>query len=105
MASGFKIVDFSIDLDVAADTDWLSSDFQLPTDFPEELMTFLHLDFNLPTSAIVSITKNGTSFPINNNAPILGAGFRSIPIKKGVAFNIQCSEIQANAQFTLALET
>jgi len=101
---GFKVVRFDDDLDVNADSDWFVTDFQLPEDYPDELMTFLHLDFNLTTDAIVSIIRNGVSFVLNNGVQFKGVGFRSIAISRDETINIQCDVTQANAIFTLALE-
>ncbi len=84
--------------------DWLSSDFSLPDEYPDNLMTFLQFDFAVNASTIISIIQNGTSYPLNNNQPILGKGFRSIPIKKGDIINFRCDVNQTNLQFTLALE-
>lgn len=81
--------------------------FSLPESFPDELMTFLHLDFNLSDEATVIVFKNGFGYPINNNATILGVGFRSLPISKGDVFQFQASGAidQELLQFTLSLET
>lgn len=81
--------------------------FSLPESFPDELMTFLHLDFNLSNEATVIVFKNGFGYPINNNATIEGVGFRSLPISKGDVFQFQASGAidQELLQFTLALET
>ena len=80
--------------------------FSLPESFPDELMTFLHLDFNLSDSTVVTVFKNGFGYPINNNAAIVGAGFRSFPISKGDVFQFQAADDNQDLlQFTLALET
>lgn len=100
--SGFDIVDEFSGLKISAE-DWFT-DFTLPNDYPDNLMTFLHLDFNLTESTIVSIIKDGVSYPLNNNEPIVGVAFRSLPIKKGVIYNVQCNITQTNLQTTLALE-
>lgn len=84
--------------------------FSLPESFPDELMTFLHLDFNLSDSAVVNVFKNGFGYPINNNATIVGVAFRSLPISKGDVFQFQTDGTvttgdQTLLQFTLSLET
>lgn len=84
--------------------------FSLPESFPDELMTFLHLDFNLSDSAAVNVFKNGVAYPLNNNAPIVGVAFRSLPISKGDVFQFQTDGTvttgdQTLLQFTLSLET
>ncbi len=101
---GFRVVDFSDDLDVNLNTNWLSSDFQLPEEYPDSLMTFLHFTFSLTTDAIVSVIRNGQSFVLNNGVQFKGEGFRSIAISRDESINIQCDQTQANAIFTLALE-
>ncbi len=101
---GFRVVDFSDELDVNADTNWFSSDFVLPDDYPDNLMTFLQFSFSLTTDAIVSVIRNSQSFVLNNGVQIKGEAFRSIPIRKGEEINIQCDVAQADALFTLALE-
>lgn len=101
--SGFdKIESFSGGKNSA--TNWLTQDFSLPDDYPDQLMTFLHLNFNLSEPTIVSIIKNGTSYPLNNNETIVGVAFRSLPIEKGDVYNIQCDVTQTELQFTLSLE-
>jgi len=78
--------------------------FALPDNFPDELLTFLHLDFNLIIDGTVSIFKNGIPYPINNDQDIIGVAFRSLPIRKGDVFQIRCDTDQEPLQFTLALE-
>jgi len=85
-------------------TDWLTTDFSLPDNYPDQLMTFLHLDFNLSELTVVSIIKNGTSYPLNNNTALIGVAFRSLPIEKGDTYNIQCDVNQTALNFVLALE-
>jgi len=46
--------------------------FSLPIDYPDNIMTFLHLDFNLTDLTVVTIIKNGISYPINNDQDIVG---------------------------------
>lgn len=84
--------------------DWLTSGFSLPDDYPDNLLTFLHLDIAVDASTIISIIQNGTAYPLNNNQPVFGKAFRSIPIKKGDVINFQCDVNQPNLKFTLALE-
>jgi len=81
--------------------------FSLPESFPDELMTFLHLDFNLSNEAVVNVFKNGFGYPINNGDALQGAAFRSFPISKGDVFQFQhnSSVDQELLQFTLSLET
>lgn len=78
--------------------------FSLPEGFPDDLLTFLHLDFNLSNQTILNILKNGVSYPINNGANIQGSAFRSFPISKGDVFQFQTDIDQELLQFTLALE-
>lgn len=101
--SGFDIIE-SFEGSKTSNTDWLSSNFSLPVDFPDNLMTFVHLNFDLGTIGIVSIIKNGISYPLNTSVSIVGDVFRSIPIIKGVTYNFQCDTTQTNLKFVLALE-
>jgi len=100
---GFTVVRDNSNLTVNSDTDWFS-DFELPDDYPDNIMAFLHLDFNLSAGAKIFVVRGGTAFVINNDETITGSGFRSFAIQKNETFNIQSSVGQAGAQFILALE-
>ena len=101
--SGFDIIeDFTGARNSA--TNWLSQDFSLPDDYPDELLTFLQFHFLLSEATIVSYIKDGTSYPLNNAQSIVGVAFRSLPIKKGDVINFQCDVTQTVLDFTLSLE-
>jgi len=87
-----------------SDTDWLTSDFSLPADYPDQLMTFVHLDFNLSEATIVTVIKNGVPYVLNNNQSLVGVAFRSLAIEKGDTYNFQCDVSQTALNFVLALE-
>lgn len=101
---GFTLIENQTTGGYTAGNDWLSEDFSLPDDYPEDLVTFLHLDFELDTEAIVSVVKNSTAYVLNNGQTILGVGFRSLAIVKGDTFQFTCDADQTKLQFTLALE-
>lgn len=100
--SGFSIIE-SGSKTLAADTD-LITDFTLPDDWPDELFTFLQIQLSLSESTIISIIRDGTAYPINNNAEIIGEVYRSIPIQKGEVINIQFGTTQTLVKFKFALE-
>lgn len=101
---GFTLIDKQITGGITGGVDWLGSDFELPDDYPEDLVTFIHLDFELDTLTKVSVTKNSADFVINNDENLIGVGFRSFAITKGDVFNFTCSVTQTEFRFTLALE-
>jgi len=63
--------------------------FSLPADYPDNIMAFLHLDFNLIIDTVVKIIKNGEAYSINNDETIVGVAFRSFPIIAGDTFQIR----------------
>jgi len=85
-------------------TDWLSGNYTLPSDYPENLQTFIHLNANLTETSKVSIIRNGIPYVLNSDVEFIGVMYRSIPISKGDEINIQCDVTQTNLQFTLSLE-
>ena len=101
--SGFDIIE-SFDGGKNLNTDWFTSDFTLPDDFPPQLQTFFHLKISLSESSIVSIIEDGVSYPINNGTALVGIVYRSIPIIKGVTYNVQCDTTQTTLKTTLSLE-
>jgi len=101
---GFTLIQKQTTGGITGGVDWLSSNFSLPDDYPDNLVTFLHLDFELDTLTKVIVTKNTADFPINNNENLIGVGFRSFAITKGDVFNFNCSITQTEFRFTLALE-
>lgn len=80
------------------------TDFQLDNDYPDDLMTFLQIDLSLSEAAIISIIRDGTSYPINNDVPLIGEVYRSIPIQKGEVINLQLDTTQTTLKFKVALE-
>lgn len=79
-------------------------DFSLSDDFPENLISFLHLEFSLSEAAIITIIDDGIAYQLNNNLPLVGKVFRSIEIEKGQIINAQVSVTQTNMKFKMALE-
>ena len=100
--SGFSIIQ-SFEGSKGAGVDWLDVDFSLPVSNPD-LLTFLHLSFDLDVSSVVFIVKNGILYPLNNNESIIGDAFRSLPIIKGTTYNFQCNIPQTSLKFTASLE-
>jgi len=80
------------------------ANFQLPDDWPEDLMTFLQISMSLSESSIILIIRDGVSYPTNNNEPILGEYYRSIPIEKGEVMNVQVGTTQTALKFKFSLE-
>lgn len=80
------------------------TDFQLPEKYADNLMTFVHINLSLSESAIISIIRDGVSYPINNNVAILGEVYRSIAIEKGEIINVQVDTTQTTLKFKFALE-
>ena len=102
---GFTVIEKQTTGAYTANDDWLSADFQLPDDYPDGIMTFLQLDFELDTDdTIVTVIKNGIDYVINNGTKIFGVGFRSFAITKNDTFQFKCNQNQTVLQFTLALE-
>lgn len=107
--SGFKLVRNKTNLTIDADeaifrTDGdLPDDYSLPDDSPDDLMQFLHLSISLVDAAIVYVTEDAVQYPLNNGELLLGKVFRSIPIKKGISYNIEVSVAQT-INSMLALE-
>lgn len=102
---GFTVIEQQTTGSYTAGEDWLSEDFQLPDDYPDDVMTFLQLDFELDAAdTIVTVEKNGVDYVINNGQSILGVGFRSFAITKNDIFQFKCNQNQTVLQFTLALE-
>ncbi len=80
------------------------SNFQLPDEWPNDLMTFLQISLSLSESSTVSIIRDGISYPINNNEPLVGEVYRSIPIQKDEIINIQLGTTQTILKFKFSLE-
>jgi len=100
--SGFTIIESgSIALNSGTN---MVTDFQLPADYPDNLMTFLQISLSLSESSIISIIRDGTSYPINNNLPLIGEVYRSIPIEKGEIVNVQFDTTQTILKFKFSLE-
>jgi len=100
--SGFTIIESgSGSLNSATN---MISDFQLPEKYADSLMTFLQISMSLSQSSTVLIIRDGVSYPINNNEPIIGELYRSIPIEKGEVVNIQVGTTQTTLKFKFSLE-
>jgi len=100
--SGFTIIESgSGSLNSATN---MITDFQLPADYPDELMTFLQISLSLSESSIILIIRDGVSYPINNNEPLIGEVYRSIPIEKGEIINVQFGTTQTTLKFKFSLE-
>ncbi len=84
--------------------DDLITPFTLPDDWPEAIFTFLQIDFSLDTLGIISIVRDGTSYPINNGNQLIGEVYRSIPIQKGEVINIKIDANQTLLKFKFGLE-
>jgi len=80
------------------------TDFQLSDEWPVDLQTFLQISMSLSDSSTVSIIRDGVSYPINNNEPIIGELYRSIPIQKDEVINIQVGTTQTTLKFKFSLE-
>ena len=80
------------------------TDFQLPASYPDNLMTFLQISLSLSESSTVLIIRNGVSYPINNNNPLIGEVYRSIAIKKDEIINLQFGTTQTTLKFKFSLE-
>ena len=80
------------------------TDFQLPDDYPDNLMTFLQISLSLSESSTILIIRDGISYPINNDQPLIGEVYRSIPIEKGEIVNVQFGTTQTILKFKFSLE-
>jgi len=99
--SGFTIIQFgSGPLNSMTN---MITDFQLPDDWSENLMTFLQIDFSLSESSSILVIRDGVSYPINNNIDLIGEVYRSIPIQKGEVINIQLGTTQTTLKFCYLL--
>jgi len=103
---GFTLIEQQLTGSYTAGNDWLSTPFVLPPDYTPNVMTFLHLDFELDNvlGTIVTVVKNGVDYVINNGATITGVGFRTFAITSNDTFQFKCDQNQTVLQFTLALE-
>jgi len=79
-------------------------DFKLPDDYVDGLFTFLQIHLSLSESSKISIIRDGTSYPINNDEPLVGEVYRSIPIEKEETLNVQFGTTQTLLKFKFALE-
>jgi len=100
--SGFTIIE-SGSVPLASATNMIT-DFKLPDDYPDNLMTYLQISLSLSESSTISIIRDGTSYPINNNEPLIGEVYRSIPIEKGEVVNVQFGTTQTTLKFKFSLE-
>lgn len=100
--SGFKIIE--IISGVVNPTTDMMIDFKLPDDWPPDLMTFLHISLSLSESSTVSVIRDGNSYPINNNEPLIGEVYRSITIEKDEIMNFQVGTGQTAMRAKFALE-
>jgi len=101
-ASGFTIIE-SGSGPLNSGTNMIT-DFQLPDDYPDNLQTFLQISLSLSESSIISIIRDGISYPINNNVQLIGEVYRSIPIEKGEVVNVQFGTTQTTLKFKFSLE-
>ena len=102
--SGFTIIESNIvGVALNALTNMIT-DFSLPDKWPEDIQTFLQLNFSLSESSIIFIRRNGINYPITNNTPVIGEVYRSIPIQKGDVINVQLEVTQTALQFKFSLE-
>lgn len=99
---GFTLIE-SGSVMLNANTDMIA-DFQLPDDYPDNLMTFLQISLSVSDSSIIRIQRDGIFYPINNNEPLIGEVYRSIPIIKGEIINVQFLVNQALLKFKFSLE-
>jgi len=100
--SGFTIIESgSGSLDSLTN---MVTDFKLPDDYPDNLMTFLQIDLSLTESSTILIVRDGTTYPINNNVQLIGEVYRSIPIEKGELVNVQFGTTQTLLKFKFSLE-
>lgn len=102
--SGFSIIESSIEgSSLTALTDMIT-DFSLPDDWPNNIQTFLQISISLSEATTILIRRNGVNYPINNNEPVIGELYRSIPIEKDEVINIQLGTTQTALQFKFSLE-
>ena len=100
--SGFTIIESgSGQLDSATN---MVENFELPDDYPNNLMTFLQIHLSLSESSTILIVRDSIPYPINNNDPLIGEIYRSIPIEKGETVNVQFGTTQTLLKFKFALE-
>lgn len=102
--SGFTIIESSI---VGANLNALTNmitDFSLPDDWPDNLMTFLQIHLSLSDLTTVFIRRNGINYELNSAVEVIGEVYRSIPIEKGEVINVQFDTTQTALQFKFSLE-
>ena len=100
--SGFRIIESgSVALNAATN---MISDFQLPDDYPDNLMTFLQISLSLSESSTILIVRDGVSYPIENNNTLIGEVYRSIAVEKGEIINVQFGVSQTTLKFKFSLE-
>ena len=80
------------------------TDFKLPDDYPDNLMTFLQISLSLSEFSTVLIIRDGTSYPIQSDTQLVGEVYRSIPIQKGEIVNVQFGTTQTLLKFKFSLE-
>jgi len=101
--SGFTIIE-SGSTALNATTNMVT-DFQLPDDWPENLMTFLQIHLALTELTTILIIRDGTSYPLETTtASFIGEVYRSIPIEKGEIVNVQFGTTQTILKFKFSLE-
>lgn len=102
--SGFTIIESNIAGTTLNALTNMVSDFQLPEDWPDNLMTFLQIDLSLSDDSTILIRRGGTNYPINSDSPLIGEVYRSIPIEKGEIVNVQFGTTQTDLRFKFSLE-
>ena len=102
--SGFDLIESNIVGKALTATTNMITDFTLPDEWPDDIFTFLQINFSLSESTAILIIRGGISYPVNNNAPVIGEVYRSIPIQKDEVVNIQLGTTQTALRFKVSLE-